>query len=823
MKKYVYLLTAISFMLLHSCTPEDKPELNFNEGISKISLSISSEKQAQVRSSEDDPQSAISNVHFLLFDGATCVKHVYVEDGNSTQIEIYNGLYTCYAITNTGQSDIFSEATTIAELEEEFLYTLSKKDYWETGNPKPAFIMGGKKDIYIKSSGKTHEIPVYRICSKIDVIITANIKDENLEKYNYTFEEISLEGFPMKSTYCPNSGIRPGANDFSFRDLTFSADEGVVNLSFYMLENLAGSRLSEEEVALAMKEKYPQVYGNNDQNGKRKYAPENATFLSIKGHAANEYGDEIYTTHYVYLGQNAANDYNIKRNEHHTYTVNINGVSESNIDTRVEITQEQPEFSDLDPANNYVINSSGNYYIPATYMGNRKDKPLSEIMGNIDENTLTAEFLWTDNKESIWLETIEYADDPNNPEEKIIKFRVRGNPQLNINDRGNTIIALYGYDKDDVNQETPIILWTWHLWLTDTPKEVVIGGKALGTTQNEITYPRTDGTLIVMDRNLGATSANPNEGGVWRTYGCHYQMGRKDPFPNAKKDGVWFKYSSSSSYDQKSIGQSNEVILHLKFNESAPFSEFNNDSRSAFNEKLAPDKINGFAYLQEGISGLYAARNPMVFASKFQNSDTRWTDKEINDAEGDPLYDVTGAKQDYWNRQKTVHDPCPSGWTILGDTASFWNQGEELDVFTHGGFKDDNGKYIGGVYSQLPGYADKVWWPAAGVRSVYGRLANMGHTSVYYMLDHIAHAHGAHIARFLLNTEITQSNVNTSFTIQEKEYTSSGTFNGLLGQINVDCNGFGTNQAASIRCVKVDQNLNNLNKSNTRSALVKTD
>lgn len=815
------LITVVGLSLFTGCVQDDYSVEH--SGISKIYLSINNKEQIYVKTSEDDPQSVISNVHFLLFDGITCVMHEYVANGSSTQVEIHNGTYTCYAITNTGQSNLFSKATTLTDLEEKFLYTLPKKDYWETGNPKPAFLMGGKKDIYINSSSIKHEIPVYRICAKINIMITVDIQNENIDKYNFTFEEISLEGFPMKTTYCPNNGIPPNSNDINFRDITFSEENGIVNISFYMLENLAGGRLSEDEVSLAVKDRYPTEYENNDQTGKRKYAPNNAAHLRIKGNASNQYGDNIYTTHYVYLGRNAANDYNVGRNEQHTYTININGVNELDIDTRVEANIEQPEFSDLDPSNNYMIHNSGNYYIPATFMGNRKDNPLTDIMGNIDEATLTAEFLWTDNKESIWLETIEYADDPKNPEQKIIKFRVRGNPELNVNDRGNTIIALYGYDKDDSNHEKPIILWTWHIWLTDKPKEVVIGGKAQGTTQNDIFYPATDGTLIVMDRNLGATSANPNEGGVWRTYGCHYQMGRKDPFPNVKTDGVWFNYNNSSNYDQKSIGQSNEHILHLKFNETTPFYEFNNDSRCAFNEKLAPDKVSGFKYVQEGISGLYAARNPMVFATKFLNDDTRWTDKAINDAAGDPLYDITGSREDYWNRQKTVHDPCPSGWSILGDSGSFWNQGNSLEQFSYGGFKDQNGKYIGGIYSQLPGYTHKVWWPAAGVRSIYGKIANLGQTSVYYMLDHINLTHGAHVARFLLNIEISQANIDKTFTIQGKDPSDSGTYNGLTSQINVDGNKYGTNHAATVRCVKVDQNINNLNKSSIKSGLTKTD
>ena len=49
-------------------------------------------------------------------------------------------------------------------------------------------------------------------------------------------------------------------------------------------------------------------------------------------------------------------------------------------------------------------------------------------------------------------------------------------------------------------------LWSWHLWITEEPQ--LVGG--------------------FMDRNLGATSANPSDSA--KTYGLYYQFGRKDPF-----------------------------------------------------------------------------------------------------------------------------------------------------------------------------------------------------------------------------------------------------------------------------------------------------
>jgi hypothetical protein len=58
------------------------------------------------------------------------------------------------------------------------------------------------------------------------------------------------------------------------------------------------------------------------------------------------------------------------------------------------------------------------------------------------------------------------------------------------------------------------ILWSWHIWLTDQPKEQI--------------YYRSAGTM--MDRNLGATSSNTGNVGA---LGLLYQWGRKDPFRGA--------------------------------------------------------------------------------------------------------------------------------------------------------------------------------------------------------------------------------------------------------------------------------------------------
>ena len=78
---------------------------------------------------------------------------------------------------------------------------------------------------------------------------------------------------------------------------------------------------------------------------------------------------------------------------------------------------------------------------------------------------------------------------------------------------GNAVIAVID-DKDTDGTEDDVILWSWHIWLTDQP-----AGQE---------YKNSAGTM--MDRNLGATSATP---GDVAALGLLYQWGRKDPFPGS--------------------------------------------------------------------------------------------------------------------------------------------------------------------------------------------------------------------------------------------------------------------------------------------------
>ncbi len=140
-------------------------------------------------------------------------------------------------------------------------------------------------------------------------------------------------------------------------------------------------------------------------------------------------------------------------------------------------------------ANCYVVSAAGSYSFNTV-----KGNSLSSV-GEVK----SAKVLWENTGEPTAPEVGHLVKDVTY-NDGVIGFTATEN-------EGNAVIAAYDGENGEGN-----ILWSWHIWLTDTPKDQV--------------YNNNAGTM--MDRNLGATSATPTDGAL--TYGLLYQWGRKDPF-----------------------------------------------------------------------------------------------------------------------------------------------------------------------------------------------------------------------------------------------------------------------------------------------------
>ena len=284
-------------------------------------------------------------------------------------------------------------------------------------------------------------------------------------------------------------------------------------------------------------------------------------------------------------------------------------------------------------ANCYIVSQPGTYMFKAT-------KGNSEVsVGDVKHCTLLWETFGTADapKQFDLIKGVEYFDGYG---DGYIAFKT-----AETFTEGNAVIAA----KDGTGR----ILWSWHIWMTDQPDEQIYANDA----------------GIMMDRNLGATSAVPGDPGA---LGLLYQWGRKDPF------------LGSCSID---------------------------GHQAAASTVQWPADVNS-----DPVSGTvgYATLHPMTFVTG--TNDWCYMEGSVVD-------------RSRWLSTKTVNDPCPAGWRVPdGHADGVWAQAAGSSVSNLPEFDAENcGVNFGGIF----GEDDIIWYPNAGVRSS-GRGAPINDSGRYW-------------------------------------------------------------------------------------------
>lgn len=269
--------------------------------------------------------------------------------------------------------------------------------------------------------------------------------------------------------------------------------------------------------------------------------------------------------------------------------------------------------------------------------------------------------------------------------------------------KGNVGLAAYDIDGE--------IMWSWHIWFTDKPADIVTGNYTL------------------MDRYLGATHApnTSNKPLTWASnnerlasYGFYYQWGRKDPIMGPPA------YNSS-----------NETVSNNKPKTSRYWVK--NPTTGEWTSRTDIDAVSA-ALIPE------VTKNPMKFyMSATEKGDNRcgWFPQSF--ADGYTNVALWGyAVKDYSIQgqtfSKTMHDPCPPGYRTPFHHAWAYVENNNNVGYCYGenegniNFTNNNeGTFdnYGVVFNKT--YFDRAWYPFVGYRAPKtGAYTNVGSSG--YML-----------------------------------------------------------------------------------------
>ena len=396
-------------------------------------------------------------------------------------------------------------------------------------------------------------------------------------------------------------------------------------------------------------------------------------------------------------------------------------------------------------ANCYVASTGTSYKFPAKVKGNGAGDGNSTYIQHFGveiEGASYADLLWEATFDADKTRSCEIIDDYPIYDDGYVYFSTGS-------EEGNAVIA--------VRSAAGEILWSWHIWVTDT----------------EISDKTDDNGHRWMDRNLGALNNQP---GDISNRGMLYQWGRKDPF-----------LPSMAAYIEMPVQQEGQSDA---------------DYNAAYDEAFAAANVlnmqtgNGseaWGYLDKTMNIVmkapgnidYAVRHPTWFLSQPAHvlGDTACDWYLTNEYQNDGFYeqwksmlwgDVEASATGY----KSIFDPCPAGYVVPGpDTYAVGFDPSKIAV----NISDDWDEGLLGYNWKSCGNA---YYPCTGMLYLSGQPVHSGQYLLYWTAQpHYTYLSGAACCLFTTGSAV-------AYGVEYTPYI-------------YDMYGFGARAyGASVRCIK---------------------
>ncbi|MBO5814095.1 MAG: fimbrillin family protein [Alistipes sp.] len=423
---------------------------------------------------------------------------------------------------------------------------------------------------------------------------------------------------------------------------------------------------------------------------------------------------DINNTQYPYeLRYNRSSDATVTPSQYRNVALPVRCVSGFS-------TENITNLSAAQTANCYMVHRPGYYKFKATVRGNGVTQLLATsnnttIVKDIadgmsgDITPAKVDFLWYQGDFNDG-----WTNDKRTPDQNEIPMILMNNGKPD--ESGYVTFYVGEFHKGNVGlaayDNTGNILWSWHLWFTDTPEDIATGNYALMDRFLGATYaPTISGNSI--------TFANNNQ--QLATYGFYYQWGRKDPFYGPRT-------VNATDNTNNDTPQCSTYWTKAYNGEWSARDTFDTAGQVRVSEAPATPRI---FRKRSGTSD--GGDNSFWYTSDIVTSKTSqhlWGYGQVGNAEG----------QGY---TKTMHDPCPPGYMVMYHQVWFYNNNQNISYAgsSTGGtnLTNEDDFHNGGIVLTKSGF-DRAWYPFTGFRNGgSGRVSTTGEGRIASCMPYSTH------------------------------------------------------------------------------------
>lgn len=433
---YLHITIVLSLVaLISSCTDEDiVKSYNIKEGVPvTVSLKYNvAQSTVETRSAQDATvEQTVQRLFVIAFkQNGDISGKTYVPSVNSTlgygsvDLKMYSGEgQQIFAVANpnsgVGTLD-YNQLNAVTNLNEFRNLTSQLRSENELSVERMAFLMCGQlqntygdTDIAVSEEGDlvnaTQPIDLERVDARITFNVDVDASVNKYTKMTFTPKYYRVENIPQGTYLVPRdnedyttagyASMQAAGKEYYFDEAKRENDDRAY-FEFYLLENrrqptdaqkitLDKKNVSYPDVQnlYALREKRERTNNPGDGTkpgqeyvpGKFIFAPENSTYVTIRGTLSFEDGNDFYNadvTYTIHLGstgnktengdgwsndEKLVNNYDIRRNTHYTYNVTITGVKSMRVEVQEDKETRPGVEGDVIKAGGEVVDLDSHY------------------------------------------------------------------------------------------------------------------------------------------------------------------------------------------------------------------------------------------------------------------------------------------------------------------------------------------------------------------------------------------------------------------------------------------------------------------------------